>query len=66
MATVTLTKLWLNLASDPSQYRSFEFITSIQSSPSAQTSQEIDADGSHDPGALPTLLAAAWPPEHAA
>ena len=46
MATVTLTKLWLNLASDPSQYRSFEFITSIQSSPSAQTSQEIDADGS--------------------
>lgn len=45
MVSVAITKLWLNLASDTSQSWSFDTVTGLQASPTAQSTQEIDGDG---------------------
>lgn len=46
MASVSSPKLWINLASDPSQSWSFEYITGIQSQPTVPgVTQTIDAAG---------------------
>jgi hypothetical protein len=47
MASVTLTRLWLNLASDPSRSWSFAYITGLQSQPAIGASSAPYAAGNY-------------------
>jgi hypothetical protein len=63
MAYITLTTLWLNLASDPTQAWEFKTLSALTSVPVKNITSQQTADGNPFPGNVRTLVVTTSPDE---